>query len=84
MHMCVYIYIYIHTHMCAQFTYVLNKSRTCRSSLNNKWVNYEVRITFLARGMGMNFTAQLLLLQLYYAIIHTAMFHTKNCQTKNS
>ena len=29
----------------------------CRKSLNNRWVQYEVCITFLGRGMGMNITA---------------------------
>ena len=30
----------------------------CRTSLDNKWVQYEVCKTFLGRGMGMNITAQ--------------------------
>ena len=30
----------------------------CRTFLNNKWVQCEVCITFLGRGMGMNITAQ--------------------------
>ena len=30
----------------------------CKTPLNSMWVQYEVRITFLGRGMGMNITAQ--------------------------
>ena len=43
----------------------------CRTSLNNKWLQYEVCRTFLGRGMGMNITAHIIIIIIIIIITTT-------------